>query len=81
MHAREWAATLRPWNGDFAHSNVVARMHALANNYYNDQGFDDCARLMASGRFLSRESPCVSSQGPAGSAILPRLCENQTNGK
>lgn len=42
--------TARPWNGDFARSNVAARMHAFANNY--GQRFDDCARLMASGRFL-----------------------------
>lgn len=51
--------TARPWNGDFARSNVAARMHAFANNY--GQRFDDCARLMASGRFLL-SSPRVLSR-------------------
>lgn len=69
--------TVRPWNGDFARSNVATRMHAFANNYCNDQRFDDCARLMASGRFLF-PSPRVLSRLPAG-LVLPRLChENRT---
>lgn len=79
MHAtrREGVTTARPWNDDFARSNVAARMHAFANNYCNDQRFDDCARLMASGRFLL-PSPRVLSRVPDG-LVLPRLCyDNQT---
>lgn len=77
MHATRREGVTTAWNDDFARSNVAARMHAFANNYCNDQRFDDCARLMASGRFLL-PSPRVLSRVPAG-LVLPRLCyDNQT---